>query len=252
VAPAPFDEGESIVMLTAAVAALLLGTGPTPADGRDLIRDMHARYAGKWYRTLTFTQESAFGDGRVQTWYEAAAIPGRLRIDIAPLDDGNTIIFRNDSIYNFQGGALAGSQPQVHPLMVLGFDVYASDPAETIARLEGLGFDLSVMREDTWQGRPVYVVGAQMGDSLTRQFWVDKEHLYFVRLLQPAPRNPQVVSEIQFNKYQRLGQGWIAPEVLFLAGGTVQLTETYRDMKADVSLEDAFFLPDPLMKPDWE
>src|SRR6266850_2126429 len=142
---------------------------------------MHERYKGKWYRTVTFVQTTtSLREKKVETWYEAARIPGMLRIDVAPVDSGKMILFRNDSLYRFDDGQRKAAVPFVHPLMVLGFDVYADPPERTVAKLEGLKFDLSLIREDTWQGRPVYVVGAAAGDSSTRQFWVDRERLVFL------------------------------------------------------------------------
>ncbi len=61
-----------------------------PKDGVELIGQMRERYLGKWYRTLTFVQKTTLPDGKVETWYEAAELPGKLRIDIAPLEGKNT------------------------------------------------------------------------------------------------------------------------------------------------------------------
>jgi hypothetical protein len=174
------------VLLISIIASTLLT--PPPTNGEQLIQAMQQRYAGKWYKTLTFVQTTTFPQtGKVETWYEAARIPGALRIDVAPVDSGRTILFRNDSIYQFKGGKLAGSKNFVHPLMVLGFDVYGQPAEATIGKLKGMGFDLSKLRTDTWQGRPVYVVGAVQGDSTTSQFWIDQERLLFVRMIEPAP-----------------------------------------------------------------
>jgi hypothetical protein len=243
----------------ALLAALLTPASPaSPAssafpDGEALIRAMEQRYHGKWYRTLTFVQTTTMTQPapRVETWYEAARIPGVLRIDIAPLDSGNTILFRGDSLYRFQGATLKASRAFVHPLMVLGFDVYADPVEKTIARLRGLGFDLSRIREDTWQGRPAYVVGAEAGDSTTGQFWIDRERLVFVRMLQAAPDGSGHVVETQFNRYQPLGKGWISVEVLFSVNGELRTREEYADVKADLALPDALFDPGAYARPGW-
>jgi hypothetical protein len=214
----------------------------SPSNGEELVRAMHDKYAGSWYKTVTFTQKTTKEDGSVETWYEAASIPGKLRIDIAPVDSGNMLLFRADSIYQFRSGAVAAAQPFVHPLMVLGFDVYA-DPADvTIGKLKNLGFDLATMHETTWQGRPVYVVGAAQGDTTVNQFWVDKDRLLFVRMLQKA-RNGAIV-ETRFNKYEKLGGGWISPEVLFMRDGKVLTSEEYTDIKGDVQLPEGLFAPE--------
>src|SRR2546425_7426706 len=78
------------------------------------------------------------------------------------------------------------------------------------ARLERLKFDLATVHEDTWQGRPVYVVGAKAGDLRARQFWVDRERLVFVRLLEPGQRDTSRTSDIRFNKYQPAGSAWLS------------------------------------------
>lgn len=222
---------------------------PVPTNGKELIKAMHDKYPA-WYRTLTFVQTTT--DHRkktVETWYEAARIPGILRIDIAPIDSGKMLLFRNDSIYQYDQAALKAAVPFVHPLMVLGFDVYRDPVEKTVARLEGLKFDLTRLREDTWQGRPVYVVGADKGDTTTRQFWIDKERLVFVRSLETAKSG--AIAETQFNKYEKLGKGWIAPEVIFKANGETIITEEYSEMKGDVALPDLLFEPKPYGKPGW-
>jgi hypothetical protein len=222
-----------------------------PRNGEELIQLMRDKYAGKWYRTLTFVQKTTLPDGKIETWYEALDLPGKLRIDIAPLDSGKTILFRNDSLYRFQGGQLKGAQPLIHPLMVLGFDVYGAPTTETIRKLRTLGFDLSKIRETTWQGRPTYVVGAAEGDTTSAQFWIDKERLYFVRSFEPSKKDPTIVNETRFDKYIPLGGGWVEMEVLFLTNGKQQMKEEYSDPKANVKLDPKIFDPSAWTPPGW-
>ncbi|MBA3559437.1 MAG: hypothetical protein H0W30_12650 [Gemmatimonadaceae bacterium] len=228
-----------------------VGGAVTPSEApitstEQLISAMHARYAGQWYKTLTFvqknTQPRANGVNDTTTWLEAAVVPGSLRIDFEPRARGNGMIFRSDSQYVFQSGKVAQAVARPHPLMLLGFDVYAQPASRTMTTLGELGFDLTKMHEDTWQGRPVYVVGAAAGDARSRQFWVDREHLYFVRMLQPTQDTTRI-SETRFNKYQRLGGGWIAPEVEFLTDGNLTFLEEYTEIKVDVPLDSALFDP---------
>jgi outer membrane lipoprotein-sorting protein len=242
-------------MLLAVLAALAVpphAALPAPApypDGRALLSAMYQRYAGKWYRTLTFVQKTTFPEqNRVETWYEAVRVPGRLRIDISPIDSGRAMIFRNDSLVVYSKGIVSHTQPLVHPLMVLGFDVYAQDPEVTAAKLAFLGIALDRIREDVWQGRPVWVVGAAAGDTATAQFWIDQQRLVFVRLIQPSPGG---LSETQFNRYQALGRGWVSVEVLFTVGGKLKQKEEYSDLKANPSLPDALFDGKAYRRPAW-
>jgi outer membrane lipoprotein-sorting protein len=220
-----------------------------PTTGTELIERMHEAYASRWYRTLTFVQTTKFADGRVETWHEALAFPGNLRIDVAPISQGKMSLFRNDSLYTFENGEPVRSGAFVHPLLVLGFDVYADPPAETIDKLRAMGLDLAVMHMDSWQGRPSYVVGAAAGDTLTPQFWIDAERLVFTRLIerrqpaQNAATQAPTRIETQFNDYRPLGGGWIAPEVVFIVNGEERLREEYADMRADVDLPAGLFEP---------
>jgi outer membrane lipoprotein-sorting protein len=212
-----------------------------------LVAAMQKKYAKSWYQTATFVQKTTNidkdGNQKVETWYEALSVPGSLRIDFTPIKDGNGILFTNGQVYSFKDGKVASNRPFVHPLMILGFDIYRLPAAEVIEKLKGLKFDLSVFREDTWQGRPVYVVGGKPGDLHSPQFWIDQKNLYFVRMLRPAGRDSAQTQETQFNKYQKLGGGWMAPEVIFLVDGKIVTTEEYSELRANMPLDSKLFDP---------
>lgn len=133
--------------------------------------------------------------------------------------------------------------------MVLGFDVYFDAAERSVARLEQLGFDLATVHEDTWQGRPVYVVGAPSGDRHTRQFWVDKERLVFVRLLEPAQRDTTRTSDIRFNDYRPAGGAWLSAEVAFLVDGKQRWLEQYTEIETGTALPDSLFDPRRWVQP---
>jgi len=217
-----------------------------PMTGRDVLRAMRDRYAATWYHTLTFTQRNTAthpdGSEEHSTWLEYAGLPGRLRIEFLPADSGQGLLFVNDSQYVFRGDTLVNATAFVHPLMVLGFDVYFHPVERTAGRLEGLKFDLAgPVREDSWDGRSVYVVGARAGDLRTRQFWVDKERLVFVRLLEPGRRDPTRINDIRFNKYEPAGRAWVSAEVAFLENGRRVWLEEYTEIKTDVPLAPTLF-----------
>jgi hypothetical protein len=226
---------------------LLLGqlSGPAPQSPittpRELLAAMRARYDGKWYRTLTFVQDNTehHPDGTVEhsVWREWLQAPGKLRIEFQPSDSGSGVVFANDSIYPFRHDTLGTARPFVHPLLVLGFDVYIQPVERTIAQLQQPPrvFDLSVLSEGTWDGRPVWIVGTK------RQFWVDKERLVFVRMLEPTPRDTAKTAETRFNKYAPLAGGWVSPEVEFLVDGQQQFLEQYRDIQANIAIPAALW-----------
>lgn len=242
-----------ILLLLLLVAAPAFASKIT--DGEQLIGAMHKKYQGKWYKTLTFVQKNTEykPDGTTQNsiWYEAMSAPGNLRIDFDPLEKGDGLLFVGGTQHNFKDGNLAASRPTIHPLMVLAFDVYVQPVEKTVAQLKELKMDLSVLREDRWQNRAVYVVGAKTGDEKSPQFWIDKKNLYFVRMIQPAGRNKERVAETQFNKYQKTkGGGWIAPEVVFTVDGKRTFLEEYTDIQINVAFDDKLFDPNSWMSVD--
>jgi outer membrane lipoprotein-sorting protein len=216
-------------------------------NAEDLIQAMQKKYAKSWYKTATFVQKTTNIDKdrnkKVETWYEAMSVPGSLRIDFTPTKDGNGILFTNSQIYVFKNGKVDSNRPYVHPLMVLGFDIYRLPQSEVIEKLKGLKFDLSIEREDTWKGRTVYVVGARAGDLHSAQFWIDKKNLYFVRMIRPSGKDGAQTQETQFNKYQKLGGGWMSPEVIFMIDGKTVTTEEYSELRANVALDTKLFDP---------
>ena len=217
------------------------------SNTNELIVAMQKKYGKSWYKTATFVQETTTfqpdGTSKVEIWYEAMSVPGSLRIDFAPTSGGNGILFTDGKIFVFKNGKLDNTRAFDHPLLILGFDIYRLPASEVTTKLQAMKFDLSQFREDTWQGRPVYVVGAKAGDLHSPQFWIDLENLYFVRMLRPVGKDGTQTQETQFNKYQKLGGGWIAPEVIFMVDGKVVTTEKYSEIRGDVKLDPKLFDP---------
>jgi hypothetical protein len=238
------------------VPLVLFGTHAAPKSGEELIRQMHDRYAGKWYHSLTFTQTTTFPDRPAETWYEAGEIPGKLRIDIAPLDSMNAIMYVGDSAIVFKGGKRVAARQDRNLLMTLGFDVYGQPPETTIAQLKAAPIDLSKIREDTWKGTKVWVVGAEKGDTTTNQFWVEQKRLLFVRLIEAhkSPKKPTQAPDmldITFEDYRPLGKGWIAPTCVIKVNGKEFQREEYRDIRADVKLQPDLYDRETYHKPAW-
>ncbi|HKT59158.1 MAG TPA: hypothetical protein VJQ46_03860 [Gemmatimonadales bacterium] len=227
----------SVAALLPLVLLAAPSTPPAPRDGADLVRQMHARYEGSWYRTLTFTQTTTFPGEPAQTWYEAASIPGRLRIDIAPLDSMTAILFIGDSTIVFKHGARVNARRDRNLLMTLGFDVYRQPVDTTAAQLAAAGIDLGKVHEDRWHGTKVWVVGADRGDTTSSQFWIEQDRLLFVRLIEAHAAKqagaPADLLDITFENYQRLARAWVAPKVVIKLNGQEVQREEYRDIEAD-------------------
>jgi hypothetical protein len=216
---------------------------PEINDGESLIRAMHARYDGKWYRTLTFWQRTTITAGSTklnQVWYEAASLPGKLRIDTDTAKRSGSM-YRNDSVYSWNEGRLGAARKMRNNLLVFGFDVYAQPPATTVRVAREEGYDLGRFHESTWQGKPVYVMGAERGDTTSKQLWVEKDRLLAVRWIDPL--SPTRRSDFRFNKYEPHGGGWVAVEAVQFVNGRESLREEYEDVRVNVTLDPAVFDP---------
>ena len=218
-----------------------------PANGVDVIRAMHDRYAAVWYRTLSFSQTTTItlpnGGSLQQQWLEAGKFPGRLRIDTDTANRSG-VIYAGDTVYRFTNGKLAAAIADMNELLILGFDVYAQPVARTVDVLRGRGIDMAKVSRATWEGRPVFVVGAAAGDTLSKQFWIDAERLLFVRLVETVttPTGARRV-DYRFLNYVPHGNAWVAEEVVGLRDGKPSLHEVYANVRVNVPLDDATFDP---------
>jgi hypothetical protein len=231
------------VLLIVALAGALGQTSDTA--GVRVVRAMHDRYAGKWFRTMTFVQTTTrrtwSGRDTIETWYESAAVPSLLRIDFGRPGDGNGVLYTADSTIVMEHGAVKEARAGGNDLTTLLFDVYFNPVDRTVGALRAQGFDLGIMHEATWQGRPVWVVGAAEGDDRSAQFWVDRERLIVLRQISSLGPHDTHMLDARFNKYRPIGQSWIAPECELLFDGKRVQLEEYADIKADVPLSPALF-----------
>ena len=241
------------LLLLALVTAL--AHGQNTRNGEDVLRAMHDRYPA-WYRTITFTQKSTTykpdGTSTAETWYEASSIPGKLRIDIGPASEGNGYVVVDGKLSIIKDNQVVATRDSVNMLLVLGFDVYRQDPETIIQVVKGEGYDLSKLREDTWEGKPVYVVGAERGDLRSRQFWVEKDTLLLVREIEPARGDPGKLHDIRFTRYEPLDGGWVAAGVEVYSDGKKVFSEDYIDIRANVKLDPAVFDSQQFRTTHWE
>jgi outer membrane lipoprotein-sorting protein len=245
-----------LLCLAIVLPTLTLANAQQIANGEGLLRAMHNRYQASWYSTLTFTQKTTTykpdGTSKVDMWHEAALLPGKLRIDFGEPSDGNGALFADGTVTLFRGGKVSGSRANVNILLVLGFDVYRQPPETTMNVVKGEGYDLTKLREDVWEGRPAYVVGADKGDSTSKQFWVEKDTLLFVRVIEPSQNDPKTLDDIRFLDYRKLEGGWVAARVEVKVGDKIVFTEEYSDIQTNVTLDPATFDPGQFSRTHWE
>jgi hypothetical protein len=231
-----------------------LAPGQTITSADTLLHAMQSRYS--WYHTLTFTQKSTTynpdGTTKVETWYEAASLPGKLRIDIGAPTENNGYLMVDGNLTIMKGGQIDKTLPYVNILLVLGFDVYTQPAEATGKTLKAEGYDLSRFHEDTWEGKPAYVVGADKGDLKTKQFWIEKDSLLFVRVIEPSRQDSTKMDDIRFLNYQKLAKAWLAARVEVHSEGRLTFSEDYTDIQGDPKLDAAMFDPAKFSATHWE
>lgn len=101
--------------------------------------------------------------------------------------------------------------------------------------------DMSRVRTGTWEGKPVWIVGAATAaDTTSPQFWVETDRKVLVRMiLSFTPDRPPF--DVHLGKYERVGNGWLATKVEMFQGGVRQQAEEYSDWKVDVPVDPSIF-----------
>jgi hypothetical protein len=214
-----------------------------------VIGAMHAQYKGKWYPNVTFAQQAIFyKDGKVEkeeTWYEAVSGKNGLVIKLRDLNGGDGVMYSGDSQFVWRENKLVTRSKRLNDLFVLGFSVYSDDPSVTIAKLQGAGYDFEKFETVLNDGNTEYIIGDESGP----RFWIDRNNWLFTRLQKKDAEGRMI--EMQFNNYQKLGEGWIAEEVVFLLDGEVTFREIYRDIKIEKKLPFRVIPPRDFSKLKW-
>jgi hypothetical protein len=250
----PLRIGSRVALVAALVApsgALLVSSRALPSapvNGEAVIRAMHDKYAKSWYRTLSFTQKSTIRTPAdtmiVETWKERALLPGHLRIDVERATGNVVAVYSGDSLFVWRGDSVLTRAATRNILLVIGFDVYRQPAETTLAVLEAEHFPLAPMHEETWEGRPVYVIGAAAGDLHSHQLWIDKERLLFVRSLEPDDRDSTKTVDIRFDNYVKLsGGGWLSERVEIFRDGKLVQREEYSDVRTNLPIDPQIFVP---------
>src|SRR5215469_12469105 len=82
------------------------------------------------------------------------------------------------------------------------------------------------------------------GKLSARQFWIEKDRLLFLRVIQPAVQDEKNLQDIRFGDYRPLAGGWLAAYVEVVSNGKKVFTEEYSDIQANPKLDPALFDPE--------
>ena len=221
---------------------------PKIESSRELVREMHDRYADNWYRTLRFEQANTFytqsGREEKSRWVENLSVPGRLRIDFQPLSSRSGMLILNNRVITFDNGRRIDARRSIQPILTLTADVYAIPPAVTLRRLDSLRIDLSKFHEGRLNRKRVYVMGAEEGDLESSQVWVDADRLLLVRLIQREQRGDRtVITDTRIGEYKDVDGFPVPHEFLSTRDGKPYFREEYENVRVNEPIPPGLFDP---------
>jgi hypothetical protein len=102
----------------------------------------------------------------------------------------------------FNRGRRVATSNRVDLATLVTYDIFAQSIDTTIMWLDSARIRYALLRRDFWEGRPVWVVGAERGDDTSPQFWVDAERWRVVRVIQQDTKKR--VADARFGDYTEL------------------------------------------------
>nr|WP_294941868.1 hypothetical protein [uncultured Mucilaginibacter sp.] len=230
-------------LIVTALISLSAFSGPK-LSSTAVLEKMYAKYHGKWHTSLAFTQTTQRYRNdtvaRTDTWYEHIVYPDRLRIDFGE-KTGNGVIYRGDSSYVFRANKVVRADKAENELIFFLGGMYFKPMDEVLAHFAELKFDLAKFHEDTYNGKPVYVLGADKDGEQVNQLWIDKAKLVAVRYFKYDKNGKE---EATFEQHTALKGGtWSETYCKFLINDKLLQTETYKDIVPNAVIDKAMFDP---------
>jgi len=189
----------------AAARAAAASRGP-PRNGLEVVAWMRRAYPSRELRSLTFTVRSVryANDTTPAESRVSALLPGRIRVEAIPVTSRTGTVRDRQRLAVFRAGHRVTRVDRVDLRTLLAYDVFAQGVDTTIMWLDSARVRFGLVRRDDFDGRPVWVVGADDGDMNSAQFWVDAERWHVVRVIQREPRLPAIMSDVRFTDFTEL------------------------------------------------
>lgn len=140
-------------------------------------------------------------------------------------------------------GTVTRAEAEGNPFLPFVVGVYTQPVERTLKELAPRKFDLSRVRLDRFDNRPVYVVGARSpADLSSPQFWVDTARLVVVRMIvRLGPEATAKAYDIRLEKYVPVGKSWLATHIVMQTDGVVRQTEDYTNWEINRPLSQDLF-----------
>ena len=210
---------------------------------------MYKRYAGKWYKNFTFyqTTENYRNDSLIKTstWHEAIVYPNLFRITIGDSANGNAMIVKGDSVYNFSKSKMVRKAANEDDLTFLLGGMYFLPYYTVVQKMKQEGYDINKAGETTFEGKAVYIIGASDTSEKTSQVWIEKERLIVVRMIK---YKTDMKEDAIFGDYKKVENGWRENSVIFYLKDKLYQQEKYYDCKANTIIDVKIFDPYKFIK----
>ncbi len=216
-----------------------------PKTGVDVLSRLYKKYKQGPCKAYTFSQknthyrnDSVIGQSE---WHEAIEFPDKFRINFGDSAQGNFVVFKNDSSYNYRNFQFKKSSYNSNTLLLLLGGMYYRDFNEVIVRLEKEHYSTRIVSTQKWRKEEVEVIGALSGDTLSNQIWVSKKQNRVVRIIEKWDESRTM--DMTFDAYQKHCKGYVETKVTFKSNGKVEQVEEYYNIKTVTAFPDEVFNP---------
>jgi len=216
------------------------GARRVPQSGGELLKLMHMRYFKGQCKSYTFSQRNQHyrNDSVVRRseWHESVEFPDKFKIIFGDTADGNAVVFKNDTAYNYKKGKLLQSRPDSNMILLFIGGMYYRPFKEVVARMEHAKFNLNVISFQKWKDKEVCIIGAKEGDLTVNQLWVDKITYRVVRIIENLSKDNRM--DMSFDAHKAMCKGFIETKVTFKRNGKLEQVEEYYDIKESAGFHE--------------
>ncbi len=209
-----------------------------------ILTKMYNKYAGKWYKNFTFyqTTENYRNDSLIKTsiWHEALIYPNLFRITIGDSANGNAMIIKGDSVFNFSKSKMFRKAANEDDLTFLLGGMYFLPYFTVMQKMQQEGYDLKKACESKFEGKAIYIIGANDTTEKTSQLWIEKDRLIVLRMIK---YKPEMKEDAIFGDYKKVEKGWRENSVIFYINDKLYQKEKYYDCKANTIIDKKIFDP---------
>jgi hypothetical protein len=174
-----------------------------PRNGLEVIGAMRRAHPSRALKSLTYTvsisepgDESGAKAARMH-----ARLPGRFRESLLPSRQRTGSVRDRQRVAFFERGRRVDLAQRFDLTTLLAYDVFAQSIDTTIMWLDRARVRFGLLRPAALDGREVWVVGAEEGDTSSAQFWVDAARWVVLRVIQPDPRVPARIVDVRFTDF---------------------------------------------------